>query len=617
MVPAEDTFSLSEFYSFCEALEIESKELGLIKLGTQFLGTQRYFFEQVFAGLNEGVHEFVTLKGRQLGISTACLALDLYWAFKFPGMQCTLATDTEENRESFRTTLTMYMEGLPKEWKQPARSHNRTQLVLANRSRLIYQVAGTRKNVGFGAGKAITQMHATEVGRWGEETDLESLKASLAEKNPHRLYIWESTAYGFNNFNDLWETALIAESMRAIFVGWWRNELYTVDRDTDIFKVYWDGTLTVEEEQWVSQVKEIYDFDLSEEQIAWWRWTLHEKMNGDINQAYEKYPPTAEYAFVMTGSQFFSASRLTDQVKIARRRAFEVRRFVFGAAFEDTNLVESSERNATLKIWEMPVPKGQYVIGADPAWGSSEWADRFAICVNRCWADGIEQVAEFCTPELNTMQFAWVLLYLAGAYGDPAHGMNVMINLEINGPGQAVWMEMQSLKQRASMMVSGRDDDVRARQSALAKILMNLQNYLYRRPDSLGSVTGYHTKTTYDEKERMLNVMKDHHEFGTLVVNSEECLEEMKLIVRDAGFLGAPGRKKDDRVIACALATLSWADFVRMRLIQMNVTRAKQALDAQKPLPEQEPKFSRDINTYLKTLGIRSAGAPRRPPYGR
>src|ERR1019366_4696992 len=103
---------------------------------------------------------------------------------------------------------------------------NRTQLVLGNRSRLAYQVAGTRKNVGFGAGKALMFVHATECGKWGDETDMSSFEASLAESNPRRLYIFESTAYGFNHFNESWETALTATTQKAIFVGWWRNELY-------------------------------------------------------------------------------------------------------------------------------------------------------------------------------------------------------------------------------------------------------------------------------------------------------------------------------------------------------------------------------------------------------
>ena len=95
----------------------------------------------------------------------------------------------------------------------------------------------------------------------------------------------------------------------------------------------------------------------------------------------------------MSGSQFFSVQRLTDVIKIVKHKPYETKRFVFGGAFDDTELVDSNEKTATLKIWQMPVKGGQYLVGGDPAWGSSEWADRFALNVSRCWADGVEQVA--------------------------------------------------------------------------------------------------------------------------------------------------------------------------------------------------------------------------------
>ena len=586
-------WDIDDFWRFCRALSVETKEEGVIKLGNTLLGSQEYFIEEVFRGLNEGIHYFVCLKGRQLGISTICLALDLYWHFKFPGMQGTLATDTEENREMFRSTLTMYMEGLPIKWKQPVKQHNRTQVVLGNRSRMVYQVAGTRKNVGFGAGKAITFMHATECGKWGTGTDLSSLEASLAETNPKRLYIFESTAYGYNGFSDMWDTAEIASTQRAIFVGWWRNKFYKIPKGTDIYNVYWDGSLTTEEEHWVGQVKEIYGYEVDDEQIAWWRFKLNETMKGDETMMYEKYPPTAEYAFVMTGSQFFSSNQLTDRMKVSREIPYECKRFVFGQSFGDTVLVDSNDKTATLKIWQPPVAKGQYVLGADPAWGSSDWADRFVVNVSRCWADGIEQVAEFCTSELNTMQFAWVLCYLAGAYGDRSLGCNVMINLEINGPGQAVWSEMQTMKRSAGLAQGNMQ---------LAQLLGNIENFLYRRPDSLGGGFAYHTQTSNKEKERMFNIMKDHFEFGTLKIVSEDLLDEMKNVVREDGFLGAPGRGKDDRVIGQALSMLAWSDFIRMRLIQMGITKAKQEMELN--APREHVQAGRSIENYLKRIGL-------------
>lgn len=120
-------FDLQAFYRFCSQLKIETKEHGLQRLAKP-LGTQRYVMEEVVKGLEEDIHFFVILKGRQLGITTISLALDLYWHFVNSGLQGTLTTDTEENRDMFRSTLSMYMEGLPKEYRIPLVAHNRTQL---------------------------------------------------------------------------------------------------------------------------------------------------------------------------------------------------------------------------------------------------------------------------------------------------------------------------------------------------------------------------------------------------------------------------------------------------------------------------------------------------------
>ena len=116
-------FDLNHFYKFCKELKVETKELGIQRLGSRLLGSQTYVMEEIAKGLNNDIHFFVILKGRQLGITTISLALDLYWHFKNPGFQGTLTTDTEENRDQFRTTLAMYMDGLPPEYKIPVMRH--------------------------------------------------------------------------------------------------------------------------------------------------------------------------------------------------------------------------------------------------------------------------------------------------------------------------------------------------------------------------------------------------------------------------------------------------------------------------------------------------------------
>jgi len=581
--------NLKQFYAFCSQLKIETKEHGLQNLD-RLLGTQTYVMNEIEKGLSEEKHFFVILKGRQLGVTTISLALDLYWHYVNAGLNGTLVTDTEENRDMFRGTLSAYMDGLPKEFKIPILSHNRNSLALKNRSRIFYQVAGLRAKGTLGRGKGITFLHGTETSSWGDEEGLASLLASLAETNPKRLYIFESTARGFNMFHDMYVTAKRARTQHAIFCGWWRNELYSIPADNQIYKVYWDGKLTGEEKVWTRDIKKLYDIEINSRQMAWWRWKMMEGIK-DESLMYQEFPPTEDYAFILSGSSFFSTSRCTDAYKIAKKIDAEYYRYSMGVNFHDTDCLKSTERLATLKVWEEPVDTAYYVIGADPAYGSSDWADRFCIQVFRCYADGMEQVCEFATSEMNTYQFAWVIAHIAGAY------KNSTLNLEVNGPGQAVINELRNLKRQAANMGTKFGHN-------LMDVLGHMTNYLWRRQDSLGGPTnsiGWLTTTA--SKERMLAYMKDYFERGMLAIYSLDTLDEMKTIVRDGGSIQASGRNKDDRVIASALACAAYAEQVQPRLIQMKITRdISRKKDAHnEPVGE---AMNKNVGNYLKKIGV-------------
>lgn len=583
------SFDLKRFYHFCSQLRIESKEHGLVRMD-KLLGSQTYVMDEIAKGLEEGTHFFVILKGRQMGISTISLALDLYWLFTHPGLQGTLTTHDEESRDMFRSTLSMYMDGLEKAWKIPQVQHNRNQLVLRNRSRLFYQIAGTRAKGTLGRGKGITFLHGTETSSWGDEEGLASLLASLAEKNENRLFLFESTARGFNMFHDMYVTAKRARTQKAIFAGWWRNELYSVTAEDPIYRVYWDGKLKPEEREWVGDIKKLYDVEINSRQIAWWRWKMYEGLK-DESLMYQEYPPTEDYAFVMSGTSFFSHSRCTDAAKKAKTTLPDCYRYVMGAYFQDTEVVKSTDKLATLKVWEDPVENGYYVIGADPSYGSSDYSDRFCVQVYRVYADGLDQVAEFCTAELNTYQFAWVIAHLAGAY------RNSTLNLEVNGPGQAVLNELKNLKRQAAVITNT------SQRNDLMNVLGNMSHYLWRRNDTLGgpsNSTGW--MTTHASKERMLAYYKDYFERGMMGVYSYELLEEMKSIVRDEGTIAAFGRGKDDRVIAAALATAAFAEQVQPRLINARITRA--VSHRQEEFTPEEIATQKGVSTYLKKIGV-------------
>jgi hypothetical protein len=100
----------------------------------------------------------------------------------------------------------------------------------------------------------------------------------------------------------------------------------------------------------------------------------------------------------------------------------------------------------------------------------------------------------------------------------------------------------------------------------------------------------------------MLQYMKDYFERGMMGIFSMDTLEEMKGIVREGGFLGAPGRGKDDRVIASALAAVAYAEQIQPRLIAHKLSRSVSA--AQESFSPEQIAVGRNVSEYLKRIGM-------------
>jgi hypothetical protein len=202
----------------------------------------------------------------------------------------------------------------------------------------------------------------------------------------------------------------------------------------------------------------------------------------------------------------------------------------------------------------------------------------------------MEQVAEFATPEMNTYQFAWVIAHLAGAY------KNSTLNLEVNGPGQAVINELRNLKRQAAA-IGG------AMGHGLMNVLGSMSNYIWRRNDTMGGLSNsIGWLTTAQSKERMLSYMKDYFERGMLNIYSTELIDEMKTVVRDGGAILASGRNKDDRVMASALACAAYAEQLQPRLIAQKITKhVSRKHDDSTP---EQIAVGRNVSDYLKKIGI-------------
>jgi hypothetical protein len=84
--------------------------------------------------------------------------------------------------------------------------------------------------------------------------------------------------------------------------------------------VYWEASarLDPDERSWAREIEDEYGWEITPEQMAWWRWMLHEKI-GDMELMFQNHPPTAKHAFIASGSNFFSTSRLSEEMKALRK----------------------------------------------------------------------------------------------------------------------------------------------------------------------------------------------------------------------------------------------------------------------------------------------------------
>jgi hypothetical protein len=263
----------------------------------------------------------------------------------------------------------------------------------------------------------------------------------------------------------------------------------------------------------------------------------------------QEFPWTDEDAFQATGSKYFTAESLTASIREAKRIPFQGYRYKLGRRWEETSVQGFKDQRAELRIWEHASRFGYYAIGCDPAYGSSDTADRTVISVWRCFAECIVQVAEFSTAQVSTYQCAWVLAHLAGFYGT----VDCRVLIEITGPGTAVWQELMQLQQNVREMKPVNDEP------DLRNVFRNMKHFFYSKPDALSQGDfAYHWKMSEERKKTLMAQFKDSFELGRLIVRSVPLIEEMRSIVNDEGYIAASGAKKDDRVIAAALAHETW-----------------------------------------------------------
>jgi len=550
-------------YDLLQAVEIDTKEEG--RCHVEPWPSQRMIIDAVAKGLTEDVHEFAILKCRQVAATTTCSVIELFWALANPGVQGAIIADRTDNLERLRRIFAALLETLPPEWRSNEHrliQNNRNGMAFANRS--VIDLMAAASNPDLGASRALNMCHMTECGQWKSLAGVESLKASLARVNPHRLYIWESIANGFNWWYNFCQQAKQDRHMRFIFLGFWSNPTYSIPKSDPDYKVYWDGRLDDDELKRARDVRSRYNVIVSPEQVAWWR---RESEFTAEDYMLRHYPWNERECFIASGSSFFPSARTLELAEtLAEGPPYQGYKYRFEDAFLGSSIVQTTNKDEVmLRVWEPPEEKGVYVIGGDPSGGGGGEANDHALEVFRCYADRIVQVAEFQSNKPLTYQFAWVLSHLCGAYKDH------LANIEVSGVGAAVIPEVRNLRQLAQRGIIQAEPGP----DSILNMIGAVRWFLYRRADTLGGAGNViNWKTNQDNKQHVYSAMRDSLMLRTIELRSIRLVKQLQAIVEDDGWLGAgpDTGENDDLVSAAVLAHHTWVEWRRAGLIARNLT---------------------------------------------
>lgn len=595
------------FEEFIDDIRITSKEVvSADERGTklELWESQRRFIKEVGEGLDQGVHKFNCLKGRQQGITTVSIALvDVFWPALHSNLTSCLVTDTEKNRDVNRMLIEKYVKSFEPGYfgdKFEIVRSNRQVIKFSNGSRIDLLVAGTKdKGISWGEGVGYTSGHLTEVSAYGNVEGLKSLEEGFAQGAPQRLFIYESTAKGWNHWRARWmqgETDFL--NQRSFFLGWWAGDTNRIEKKDPNYAQF-GYPAEPDEKDLMNQVYKLYGWRVTPEQLAWVRWKG--TTAGNEQELLEQNQPwTATQAFVMTGSSFFGIEKINSELRnfelsttIFTGYRYEVDGDFFNFKMFALHPKKDSIKDVELKVWEEPEEDGKYVIGMDTAYGRNDHKDANAISVWRCYADRLVQCAEYVNADVEPKHAAWVLFHLAAAYRD------CVVNVEINGPGGMVMMEFDHLRQLLGAEMNQQRTDDKGWQDAASMARW----YLYHRPDSMGAGYMANFQTNWSTQPTLMYGLRGCYVSKELVIRSKALIMEMRNVIVDDGHIGAPessdATQKDDRVFAMALSVRAWVDWVRKGQIANGETYEKVTEEAQQNLKPVLKQVNAIVHNFL------------------
>ncbi|HZD47634.1 MAG TPA: terminase [Silvibacterium sp.] len=278
----------------------------------------------------------IVLKARQMGMSTWIAGRLFLKTITQPGTLTVQVAHTQEAAESIFRMVHRFMQYLPRNVRRGALRTSRL-----NARQIVFPALDSEYRVetaadpNAGRGLTITNLHCSEVARWGGDAT-ETLRGLRAGMSPTGELVLESTPQGAGGcFWQEWQEADSTGMVRHFFPWWWEPS-YTG-------MAVCETTLTDTERRLMG------DHGLTHAQIGYRR-DIQANYRGLAKQ---EYAEDANECFLSSGDCVFDGDAVDRCVREVRHPF-------------------ATRLGGELRIWYPPVAGRKYLVAVDPAGGGTE-----------------------------------------------------------------------------------------------------------------------------------------------------------------------------------------------------------------------------------------------------
>lgn len=308
----------------------------------------------------------LVLKGRQQGFTTLVTAYQLACCILSRNFQGFTLADKSDNSEAIFQNKAKFPYSLLPETLKPTEKFNNRRQLLFEKINSSWAVDTATKNVG--RSRTVNFFHGSECAFW--DCGIASVQAALGEAfTKNCIKIYESTANGYNDYQQMWESGVHINC----FYAWWRTKEYRLSfcgqeaMEEFLARIDRKDNWIWERLRWLRDEK-----GLEPEQLFWY----YNKWKGylDKDLIKQEYPCTPEEAFLLPGKTVFDTAVILNRLEHIPK-PLKVGYFVYDYdGLQITNIRWRNDRNGYIQIFRVPnsPEMTKYCIGGDTAGDGSD-----------------------------------------------------------------------------------------------------------------------------------------------------------------------------------------------------------------------------------------------------